>query len=137
MFYITQEYLNAGSPLLTEDQAWELAGSNLFRVRAHLAESKRCPAHVIEILAMDSNPDVRVAVGLNPATPSPILRRLIADESTDVRYALASNHSMPIQLLGALATDQNPYVSSRANHSIMDLCATEFVDSGQISVRGA
>ena len=66
------------------------------------------------MLALDSEPEVRLAVSENKCTTPYALGLLVKDDHVDVRYGVAENHQMPDEILLFLAMDENPYVRCRA-----------------------
>ncbi len=109
-----EDYLLAGSNLLSVVQATILSQSTSPRVRCRLAANPKCPTTVLNDLAKDSNPEVRSAVGLNSATDFTLLDQLVADSSETVRFYLAGNAKLGDKRLRILMNDSNPYVAERA-----------------------
>jgi len=80
----------------------------------HVAENPTTPVITLGYLAGHSNADVRIAVTHNPMVPADILCALTNDESVDVRFAIASNPLLPVTVIHEICADENPYVAARA-----------------------
>ncbi|MBX9693552.1 MAG: hypothetical protein K2Z81_14280 [Cyanobacteria bacterium] len=118
---ISQVYIQAGHPDLSESEIEILASHEDHKIRVRIAEHKFCVEQVLARLANDGHEDVRIAVSENPATPDSLLCLLARDQSCDVRYAMASNYNLPRFILEFLAGDSNPYVVRRAMNSLLRL----------------
>jgi hypothetical protein len=88
-------------------------------VLQRLAESPEASARTLATLAFNGSREVRQAVADNPRTPLQTLMILAHDEDSDVRYQLAENHNVPDEILCILTTDQNPFVSCRAEATLL------------------
>ncbi|MBC7997148.1 MAG: hypothetical protein IAF58_04365 [Leptolyngbya sp.] len=82
-----------------------------------MAENKYAPLEVLELLAEDKNPEVRIAVGTNTSTPTHIRYSLAFDQDPNVRFGLAEDVNTPVELLNKLTEDSNPYISCRAEET--------------------
>lgn len=88
-------------------------------VLQRLAESPEATGRTLATLAFNASREVRQAVADNPKTPLQTLIILAHDEDADVRYQLAENHNIPDAILCILTTDQNPFVSCRAEATLL------------------
>jgi hypothetical protein len=79
-----------------------------------VAENPAAPAEVLELLATDSHPDVRLAVATNLSTPVDLVYALALDEDPTVRLGMAEDAQMPVGVLRILCRDENAYVNTRA-----------------------
>ena len=79
-----------------------------------MAENPHAPKDVLIMLALDNEPEVRLAVSENKGTTPYALGLLVKDDHVDVRYGVAENHQMPDEILLFLSMDDNPYVRCRA-----------------------
>jgi hypothetical protein len=118
---INDKYIRAGNPSTSIDELKMLATDEIDNVRRRVGENHNTPKDILITLAVDGNCEVRIAVAENPGTPHEIVHQLCCDESTDVRYSLAENPNLPIEVLEKLAEDSNPYVSHRAQRTLMIL----------------
>ena len=75
------DYLSAGSPLLSLMEAMVLSQHASARVRCKLAANPRCSHTVLHALANDPNVEVRAAVGQNLCADAELIDKLIEDES--------------------------------------------------------
>ncbi|WP_108330238.1 WGR domain-containing protein [Limnohabitans sp. 2KL-1] len=75
-------------------------------LRMSVAENPSTPIHVLEALANDEYYFLRSSVAKNPSTPPRILEVLGKDESDDVRCEVAINPNTTVQVLEALAKDK-------------------------------
>ena len=64
------------------------------------------PIPILEILAKDSNEDVRSSVAQNPNTPTPVLELLAKDGFSDVRLRVAENPKTPTSVLEHLGLSE-------------------------------
>ncbi|HEY9733474.1 MAG TPA: hypothetical protein V6C89_16265 [Drouetiella sp.] len=115
---ILKKYVQVGSHGCSRQFLDAMARSEVDRIRLRVAENPRTSIAALEMLASDSNPDVRVAVGINPATPPRIALNLIFDHDVNVRLGLADDVKTPMWILNKLRNDSNPYVSCRAHETI-------------------
>ena len=74
-------------------------------VRLHIAGNKSTPAQILSQLANDSQLRVRGYVARNPSTPTQILSQLANDSQFHVRRGVARNPSTPVQILSQFAND--------------------------------
>ncbi|HEY9718037.1 MAG TPA: hypothetical protein V6C69_11245 [Trichormus sp.] len=88
-------------------------------VLQRLAESPEATGGTLATLAFNPSREVRQAVADNPNTPVQTLMILAHDEDSDVRYQLAENHNVPDEILCILTADQNPFVSCRAEATLL------------------
>lgn len=109
----------ASSPNTCPKTLSRLAHSKNKTVLLRLAENPNVEDAVLERLASHDCADVRGAVAENDKTPLRILMILASDEDADVRYSLAENHNVPPVVLVVLADDDNPYVSCRAEQTLI------------------
>jgi hypothetical protein len=119
--WINDKYIRAGSPSTAIDELRVLATDEIDNVRRRVGENHNTPPDILISLAEDGNCDVRIAVAENPGTPQEVVHQLSCDESTDVRYALAENPNLSVEILEKLTEDPNPYVSHRAQRTLMML----------------
>jgi hypothetical protein len=75
------------------------------QLRVWLAQNASLPSDMIEILACDASPLVRLAIACNPSTPSSVLKKLSHDTEVEIRRAVASNIKTPGNVLEMLADD--------------------------------
>ncbi len=75
-------------------------------LRMSVAENPSTPIHVLEALANDEYYFLRSSVAKNPSTPPRMLEVLGKDESDDVRFEVAINPNTTVQVLEALAKDK-------------------------------
>jgi len=108
------DYLSAGSPLLSLMEAMVLSQHASARVRCKLAANPRCSHTVLHALANDPNVEVRAAVGQNLCADAELIDKLIEDESIAVRFQLAGNPNIGNRRLEQLMNDTNPYIAERA-----------------------
>ncbi len=94
-----------------------------------IAEHPHVEPRTLVRLSMHHDADVRAAVSENSKTPPDVLAYLLKDESADVRYTMAENHNLAIHLLEQLGEDDNPYVSSRAQKTLLRLQQGKFVEA--------
>jgi hypothetical protein len=94
-----------------------------------VAEHAHVEPHTLIKLSMHQDAEVRAAVCENPNTPPDVLTFLLNDESADVRYSMAENHNLPEQMLEVLSEDDNPYVSSRAQKTLLRLRQGKFIEA--------
>ena len=73
--------------------------------RRNLAKNTSTPVHILEMLAIDNNVEVRYELAKNPNTPVKILAQLATDYKAWVRYDLAKNPNVPASILSELASD--------------------------------
>jgi len=88
-------------------------------VLQRLAESPAATGRTLATLAFNQATEVRQAVADNPKTPVQTLIILAHDEDVDVRYQLAENHNIPDEILCILTGDENPFVSCRAEATLL------------------
>jgi hypothetical protein len=69
---------------------------------------------LLEKLAQDLDPDVRMWVGCNPMTPEVVLGRLAEDSVVFVRRGVAQNKNAPMPLLMRLSDDVDVVVRALA-----------------------
>lgn len=109
----------ASSPNTCAKTLCRLAKSKNRTVLMRLAENPNVDEAILETLASHDCADVRGAVAENDKTPLRILMILASDADADVRYSLAENHNVPPVVLVVLADDENPYVSCRAEQTLI------------------
>lgn len=93
-----------------------------------VAEHRGTEPRTLVRLSMHNDANIRAAVCENPNTPPDVLLYLLNDECADVRYSMAENHNLAPNLLDALCEDDNPYVSSRAQKTVLRLRAKKCVE---------
>jgi hypothetical protein len=119
--WINDKYIKAGNPSTPIDELKTLASDEIDNVRRRVGENHKTPTEILITLAVDDNTEVRIAVAENPGTPQEIIHQLCCDDSVDVRYSLAENPNLPVEILEKLIEDSNPYVSHRAQRTLMIL----------------
>ena len=77
-------------------------------VRMMLAQDRRTPGPILEMLARDSYGEVKACVGGNPSAPAGLLATLADDPIA--RSYVAENPSAPFAVLEALARDGDPWI---------------------------
>lgn len=112
------DYIKAGTSNLSTLALDVLVSHKSSAVRRHLAENPRTPPALLARLAIDGDPEVRLAVVSNPSTPFSSLVALLKDQSCDVRYGIAEDPGSPEWILYSLCFDENPYVANRAEATI-------------------
>ena len=112
-------YIVAGNPNTPKEVLAKLSTDVLETVRRRVAENARCPVTVLSQLVFDPSVDVRLAVAENTNTPPELLEQLAADDCVDVSYCVAENPHIPVEILRCLAEDSNPYVSCRAQKTVI------------------
>jgi hypothetical protein len=75
------------------------------KIRAFVAKSYRCPAHLFEKLASD-HPHIRAAVASNTYCPQHVLFNLSKDPDPKVRRNIVRNESTPVSTLMQMALEE-------------------------------
>jgi hypothetical protein len=109
--------LIAASPSTPAHVLEQLSTEDDPQLLEHIAENPNTPSVTLAYLAGHKNSKVRIAVTHNPIAPSDIISALTNDENVDVRYAIACNPLMPIALIREICEDDNPYVAARARQT--------------------
>lgn len=91
---------------LPEDLVRELLQGRSTKTLKGLARRRGGPPLVLEILADDSDEEIRASVAANPTAPRAILMALSRDRRPDVRAAVAANPASPPALLGTMGNDE-------------------------------
>ena len=89
------------------------------------------PIPILEILAKDSNEDVRSSVAQNPNTPTPVLELLAKDGFSDVRLRVAENPKTPTSVLEHLGLSELlwvPLAHRRCHNEGQDLAWAKDAD---------
>src|SRR5690349_7867238 len=81
------------------------------RIRRRVAQNGRHPEWILKGLAVDNDPEVRLAAGTNRAAPLEVVLSLVRDPERTVRHGLAEDPHISMGVLTRLAQDENPYVS--------------------------
>lgn len=116
-----KEYVLACNPATSQETLHYLAQIAPTQLLERIAENPSTAANTLELLAYHPDPQVRMAVSENLHTPSECLRHLAYDTAVDVRYRIAENACTPIEILHILLEDENPYVTCRANTTLIRL----------------
>lgn len=91
------------------------------------------PAVILRLLALSSDPELRMAVADHLNTPLAVLILLAEDVNVDVRYALAENHNISRDVLNKLLNDSNPYVANRAERTLARLGAESCISDSLLA----
>lgn len=83
-----------------------------------VAENPRTHFTTLARLSTHPDPQVRASVAENPNASIKTIWRLARDFSADVRVRLAESYTVPVAVLRVLAEDENPYVCTRAQHTM-------------------
>lgn len=97
----------AGHPTTSVEQMWALTKDPDWRVRQSLGRNRRAPITLLDMLAQDRHPQVRIAVATNLATGEETFRRLAQDKALTVRSVVARFEYVPASSLAILATDKD------------------------------
>jgi len=89
------------------------------QVLQRLAECPYANERILATLAFNPSTEVRQAVADNARSSCETLMLLAHDEDVDVRYQLAENHNIPEGVLIELTDDENPYISCRAESTLV------------------
>jgi hypothetical protein len=111
----------AGHPQTSVENLELLAANASAKVRMRVAENFHSPVDLLELLSKDEDPEVRMSVANNSNATPEILERLAKDESADVRFYLAEDQNLPRILLRRLSEDENPFVSKRAELTLVQV----------------
>lgn len=84
-----------------------------------IAEHPRAHSTTLARLAVNEDAQVRAAVSENMNTSMKTVWKLVHDSSPDVRLRLAESYTVPLAVLKVLADDENPYVSHRAQRTLL------------------
>ncbi|MGI4848944.1 MAG: hypothetical protein ACRYGK_12515 [Janthinobacterium lividum] len=99
---------------LKQDKASQKMAQQLYnpllQARPALVRDPNTPAHVLHIMTVSNNPEVRLAMTDNPALPAGILEVLARDPYPAIRLAAAQHCNIPPMSLTALAADRNPEI---------------------------
>ena len=77
------------------------------RLKIQIAVSRLTPAETLNLLARDSDRDIRIAVVKKPTTPAETLNLLARDSDRYIRIAVAKNPTTPAETLNLLARDSD------------------------------
>lgn len=108
-------------------------------VRVQVAKNKSTPIYILEALASDASSKVLLEVGRNERTPLAILEAFASSDDLLARAGVAQNSSTPVALLRSLALDVHWTVRCRVAenaNSPMDLLKSLSLDANQ-NVRDA
>lgn len=86
-----------------------------------IGEHPRTHSTTLARLAAHSDSQVRASVAENMNASMKTIWNLVRDPSPDVRLRLAESYTVPIAVLRVLAEDENPYVSHRAQATLLRL----------------
>ncbi|MCA9804965.1 MAG: hypothetical protein KC777_23510 [Cyanobacteria bacterium HKST-UBA02] len=111
-------YIVAGNPNTPEKVLRKLAESGDSRIRRHVAENEAVTAGLLELLAWDSDPEVRVAAVSNRRCPRYLVEELLRTGDNQTLFLLAMEKWAPLDVLGALAESENPFISFQARETL-------------------
>jgi len=110
--------INPNTPPPVLDHLTRNAPSQLLE---RIGEHPRAHSTTLARLAVHSDCQVRASVAENMNASMKTIWNLVRDPSPDVRLRLAESYTVPIAILRVLADDENPYVSARAQTTLLRL----------------
>lgn len=87
-------------------------------MRRWVAHNKTVPLEILDVLAVDPDPDVRWWVATKRKLTEDQFRLLAADPDDAVRMRVACNAKAPVAVLDSLVTDLAPLVREAATESL-------------------
>lgn len=102
---VNQRRLQAGLPTTTEPQFRRLMRDPDWEVRQKVARNRKTPADILDSMANDTHPQVRIGVATNLATREKTFMTLARDQDTAVRSVVARFEFVPASVLALMATD--------------------------------
>jgi hypothetical protein len=112
-----EEYLRAARESAPIEVWFEVVGKYP-EMKEWVARNKTVPMEILELLAGDLDPRVRVAVAMKNKLSNELMRRLANDSDPSVRERIAYNKNAIDDVLHLLAQDTVASVSEAAHHQL-------------------
>jgi hypothetical protein len=93
-------------------------------MRSWVALNKTVPLEILEVLAKDSDADVRFTVALKRKLSPELFELLARDPSESVRERIACNAKAPLHVLEKLAKDEVAFVAEAAEKKVRERART-------------
>jgi hypothetical protein len=110
---LQEDYLRAATDSATAG-VWLEVIRRFPEMKVWVARNKTIPKDILELLSLDCDQDVRLAVAMKNKLSRELLIQLGKDPEAAVRQRIALNKNAPIELLEELARDESECVSTPA-----------------------